>query len=378
MKKTNLFLFIIGISFFSCTGAEKKPIGTISDIATDFPTTEKLEFKPFNKYNILENGNYMIDGSILWQFTGNDPNNVGYCYDLNTGEKLSTIASIGNAGNEFIGVSFSNSVMTRDSIHLYAASSYGINVMTSNGGSWTIKTFAKKDITENLPLGERKFSVITSPDSIFATKMVKLPNGSGLVNIIGIRSGDTPPETSINNNTIAIFNNKDVKGYQTINYDSFGITDFEPNSAIKFTYSLGKIEVKDNNIAAFSMNSNFILQTVNLNNGKVLNEKRYVKIQMKEKSSTPKNEMRIYIDAMRSNDKYIYCVVSGYFTEEDKELKQQQRELFVFDWDLNPIKRFELPNEREDKLIISYDCSTIYIGKQTEEGLVLTKADLNI
>lgn len=65
-------------------------------IDADFPITEKLEFKPFNKYDILDEGNCMIDDSILWYFSRYDNHNIGFCYDLRTGEKLSTIAMKGD------------------------------------------------------------------------------------------------------------------------------------------------------------------------------------------------------------------------------------------------------------------------------------------
>ena len=48
--KTNaqLLLLLIGIFFFSCNSTVKNQIIPISNIDTDFPVTEKLEFKPFN------------------------------------------------------------------------------------------------------------------------------------------------------------------------------------------------------------------------------------------------------------------------------------------------------------------------------------------
>lgn len=98
-KKLQILSFFIAISFFSCASADKNPL--FSDLNTDFPTSEKLELKPLNKLNILDDGSYMIDGSILWCF-GQDEHSVGYCYDLNTGEKLSTIATRGKAINELI------------------------------------------------------------------------------------------------------------------------------------------------------------------------------------------------------------------------------------------------------------------------------------
>ena len=84
--KTNaqLLLLLIGIFFFSCNSTVKNQIIPISNIDTDFPVTEKLEFKPFNKFDIFERGFCMIDDSILWSVEENE-DNFGFCYDLNTG-----------------------------------------------------------------------------------------------------------------------------------------------------------------------------------------------------------------------------------------------------------------------------------------------------
>ena len=60
--KTNaqLLLLLIGIFFFSCNSTVKNQIIPISNIDTDFPVTEKLEFKPFNKFDIFERGFCMM------------------------------------------------------------------------------------------------------------------------------------------------------------------------------------------------------------------------------------------------------------------------------------------------------------------------------
>ena len=90
--------------------------------------------------------------------------------------------------------------------------------------------------------------------------------------------------------------------------------------------------------------------------------------------------MNLNIQAMKVNAKYILCKVGGYFSEEDKEAELQKEAIFVFDWDLNPLKKFELP-DLEDKLgyyTISNDCNSVYFCEYNEEGITLYKADLNL
>ena len=372
MKKRNQFiLLVIGISFFSCNNATKKSIIPLSNIDTDFSVTEKLEFKPFNKYNILGDGICEIDDSTLWYFEDSE-NDFGACYDLNTGKKLSIIASRGEAVNELSeleGLKFIG-----DSVLLYANRS-------------TIKTFAKKDIIDNIPMEDRKCSVITTPEDIFVHKMTKLPNGSTLATIRPPFEFEKKKINEINKKSVAIFNDNEANSYETIKYDSFDVEEAtrkqrDANELIKWAYAQGDIEIKDNDMAVFSVCDQFILYTFDLNGGKMANEKRYTKILRTEgeMSYMTTNDMHLSIEAMKVNDKYILCQVDGYFSEEDKESELQKEIIFVFDWDLNPIKKFELPNpeEKEGYYTISNDCKSVYFYEYNDEGITLHKADLNI
>ena len=110
----------------------------------------------------------MIDDSILWSVEENEEN-FGFCYDLNTGKKLSTIASRGRAANEL--TELEDFQIIGDSVQLYAYPNM-------------IKTFGKRDIIDNVPMGERKFTVTIVPDSIWVRRMVKLPNGFVLATLM--------------------------------------------------------------------------------------------------------------------------------------------------------------------------------------------------
>lgn len=375
--KTPLLLFLIGFSFFSCNDTTKK--STTSDISSDFPTTEKLEIKfsnqlaikSFDKYNISESGICVIDDSILW-YVEDGKDNLGACYDLNTGKLLSVIASRGTAANEVNGLT--GFKIVGDSILLHE-------------GRNTIKTFAKKDILDNIPMEYRKVSVTTTPDSIWVSRMTKLPNGSVLATIRPPFEFEKEKINEINKKSVALFNTNKANSYETIKYDSFDVKaakdkEIAANDLIKWTYAQGFVETKDNNTAVFSVSDQFILYTFDLNSGSVINEKIYTSPQRtrEEMSFTTTNDMNLNIQAMKVNAKYILCKVGGYFSEEDKEAELQKEAIFVFDWDLNPLKKFELPDP-EDKLgyyTISNDCNSIYFCEYNEEGITLYKADLNM
>lgn len=83
--------------------------------------------------------------------------------------------------------------------------------------------------------------------------------------------------------------------------------------------------------------------------------------------------MNIY--SVETNDKYILCSVQGYLCEKDKLYKKA---IYVFDWELNPIKKFDLPERKNGYYTISSDCSAVYFCDYNVEGLTLYKADLNI
>ena len=372
--KTQLLLLFITLFLLSCNGVVKNQSVPISNIDTDFPTTGKLEFEPFNKLDIFEMGFCIIDDSILWSVKeGKD--DFGFCYNLNTGEKLSTIVSKGRAANEL--TQLEDFKIIGDSVQLYTE----VN---------TIKAFAQKDIIDNMPMGEREFSVITIPDSILVRQATKLPNGSVLVTIMPVLSEfEQGKINEFNKKSVAIFNNKEANSYETINYGSFDLgkakgMELPANDLIKCAYADGSVEIKGNDMAVFSVSHQFILYTFDIKSGNVVNEKRYTEMQRikstDEMSTSLRtvNDRQIEIESMRTNDKYILCDVRGYFSEEDKDQKQNKEAIFVFDWDLNPIKKFDLPNRKNGYYTISKDCKSVYFCEFNEDGLVLHKANLNI
>lgn len=374
--KIQFLLLLISFSFFSCNSTIKKTAVAISNIDTDFPVTEQLEFDFFKKYDIVENGTCIVDGSILW-YIRVDGGDLGTCYDLSTGEKLSTIALRGRAANEL--TELRGLDIIGDSIHFYTY------------GNSSIKSFAQKDIIDNVPMGERGFSVVTTPDSILISRMIKLPNGSVLATIRPAEVYEQSKVNELNQKSIAVFNEKEVKTYQIIDYETFDIEDgrrdidLSTTDLIKATYADGNIAIKDNDMAVFSLKNQFILYTFDIKNGNVVNEKRYTKVQREKVRDganymphNATNDRRLDIHKMVANEKYILCEVSGYLSDEDKETELFKSAIFVFDWQLNPIQKIDLPNREKGYYIISNDCKSVYFCEYNEEGLALYKADLNI
>lgn len=375
--KNQLLLYLLGVSLFGCNST---PDTSSSDINTDFPVTEQLKITPsyqiaiapFFHYNsVHENGICVIDGSLLW-YVKDGENDCGACYDLNTGNQLSVIATKGTTANQIS--TLTGFKIMGDSLQLY------------EGGN-TIKTFAKKAITDNTPLETRTASVTTAPDSIWVARMAKLPNGSVIATIHPPFEFQREKINEINKKSVAIFNWNTATSHETINYDSFNIESPKTNETatdelIKWTYAQGAVAVKDNNTAVFAASNQFILYTFDLNTGKVTNEKRYTSpLRTGETMAYMTiNDMELYIHFMQTNDKYIFCKVKGYLSQEDKDIELKKEALFVFDWNLKPIKKYELP-EQENIMgyyTLSTDCKSVYFCEYNEEGIMLHKADLNL
>ena len=374
MKKKILFLlFFIGISISYGYSAVKSSEPPLSSMNTDFKVIEKLELKPFKEYDNLNLGSCIIDGSVLWYFREGS-RNFGSCYDLNTGKKLSVIATKGAASYELAGLE--RFEVTNDCILLWS-------------DKRTIKAIAKKDILNNVSPENRTISVTTIPKDVLVSNVTRLPNGSFLATIHpAIFDFERGKREDVNKNSVIIFDNKEIKSYDPIKYDSFEIEapkemETATNDLIKWVYAQGVVKTKGNDMAVFSLNDQFILYTLDLKSGKVLNEKRYTKILRdgREMSFGSKNDMLLEIENMEVNDKYIFCEVCGYFNKEDKQARLRKNAVFVFDWNLKPIKKFELPSLSREKggyYVISNDCSSVYFCESSTDGLMLYKADLSM
>lgn len=390
-KNIILILLAMIIINISCSGAPKKNDSkiSISDINTDFSNSETLKLSHFRDYMNIYGGITCFDDSVIWANSGSTYN-IGYCYDLNTGKKLSTIADIGKAAYEF--TRHPNLYYDNDYIHAYYES----------GSKHYIKSFSKKDIIENKPMNERNFSVVTVPDSICVFRATKLPNGSILVNIEPTKYSPLfYRKYKFNTNSVAVINSEEANSYETIDYKSFNSEKDESTEKfnldevvenaklcdkIKMSYAQGEFCAKGSEIVAFTMYNQFILYTFDINTGKVLNEKRYTEALDDEIPSSfmTINSMKQKITKIKANDKHIVCLVKGFFSEKDKVAKIYKEAIFVFDWDLNPIKRFNLPDspslphDESIKNIISADGKTLYQCHYHSEGITVSKASLEV
>lgn len=364
-----LLLVIILLTVSGCTNTPSNyQAFPLSDLQTDFPQTDTLNFEKVNTYNIFSHNAIEVSDSTLWTFNmGGDE--IGYCYDLNTGKEISTIASFGRAKNE-LDNDYSSINIGRDSIFFFYE------------GEKMIKSFSMKDIKNNVPLGERRPTITHIPDSLNATLINKLPNGAFLMTLSPIlRHG----KQDFNPYSLALVHNNEIRTYATINFNSYNLVmdkenPLSANEFIKANYAYGEISTKNNNMAVLSVNNQVILYTLNLLNGKVMNEKRYTEMKCETNGYTSNNDLELSITNIDSNDKYIFCIIKGYMNKKDKdnkEIEKRKQMLLIFDWQLNPIKKYELPYE--SICFFPIDNTTyIYQNVSNSEGATLYKAKINL
>lgn len=376
MKKRFLPLLWLGVAFLGCkTEPKGANEGLISDLGKDFPVVEKLKFESFNKYEIgVEIGGSVVDGNVLWHFeSGEDNKDFGWCYNLNTGEKLGVLALRGEGKNDLMAGEWFQ--MAGDSVTLYQ-------------DRGTMKIFAKKDIVGGMPVEERNGSMWKAPEGILISQAVKLPDGTVLATVRPpMFEFELAQGNELNQKTIVLFGKGGTKAYDVIDYDSFDLgkateAELSAEDLLRWNYAQGCVAVKDDSTVVFSVDGQFILYTWDVNTGKTLAEKRYTKAERDggEMSLVTTNENKLSIQSVTASDRYIVCDVTGYFSDEAKEAKKAGRALFVFDWDLEPVKRFDLAlRDEEGYYRVATDCSAVYFCKQSgEHELTLYKADLNI
>lgn len=374
---------LISFFLFSCNNTSKFPL---SNVDTDFAVAEQLDFQLYKQLKVMQD-NFMddlittcninvVDDSVLWYVEAFDErvDDTYICYNLNTGEPLAATTSLGMSAEEMEWVT--GFKIAGDSVYFY------------EGRKNTIKTFLKQEIVRNVPVEDRKVSVTTFPDSVWVSRMTKLPNGSVIATIRPPFEFEKNNVKEINKNSVVVWNNQEMKGYQTIDYTSFDVkkrkrTDIPANDLIKWTYAQGFIETRGNDLAVIASSDQFMLYTFDVTTGKVLNEKRYTPVEYsnEEFCFLSTNDMQQSILALQANDEYIVCKVGGYFNAEDKEYEVYQEAIFVFDWNLNPIKRFDLPDlGQKGYFSISNDARSVYFNDFSGEMFTLTlyRADLKL
>lgn len=380
MKTKIAYLFLLGLLTVACS---KQPNQSqtipLSDINADFPVAEKIEYHPIQKFDIYTSGGIDIKDSILW-LTYIEAPIVGHAYNLYTGEQIAPIAASGRALNE-IEYGWEKYEITNDSI-FFMFNSVGM-----------VKGFALKDILNNQPMGERKAVIQTVPDSIRISKLDKLPDGSVLISIQSFSHIKTRTQ-GMKEQSFAYYDGKNLTGFQPYPFDRLNLStncDDEQllQDVLKLAFTQGNISFKNNNEFAGTVSDQFIVYTFNKEEGKIMHLKQYTTIVYQTDSGANSynyitdNERHISLSSVQTDNQYIVCMGSGYFTQEEAEAKKAKIALFVFDWNLNPIKRIDIKKQKQNEnnimmYKVDLDQRRIYCIESGKEGLSIYEADLNL
>lgn len=364
MKSHSKLLLLATFLMLSCLPQKNKDNDNTSNLYTDFPNSSELIFNSIFSLDIQRNGAAFINDSTLWHFEMNN-DNLGYCHDLNNMKKLSAIITKGKASYELSELGTINFV--GDSIQF--------------GTQHLIKSFSIKDIENNLAINERGFSEYFIPQNIKINRGYKLSNGD----VIGTIPPLSNEEFDASSNNLVLISKDDTKYYNTINYLDYGFSDSELNSSvgkeIKQRFSECLIGTMRTDKAIFALTEpNLAFYTFDLQNGKVLNRKQYAKYnaRIEGNSCYLTNDLNLRCEKMMSNDNYICFHVSGYFSEVDKENSDRKEAFLIFDWDLNPIKRFDLKKRKNGYYTMSNDCKKAYFCEHSKNGFLLHIAKTNL
>lgn len=342
MKKITLLisLFIIG---YSCSSEQKTDV--IKDIDFDFPTTDTITFNPLKTFNIASDVKSIhVKDSVLFVLENNN-DNLGYCYSINSGEKISTILNKGRAANEQIDPFV---FFTKDSIQFI-----DMNTISSR----LIKTFSLDDIISK-PISERTFSVTHfTQDTLSLYFYVKIGNET----IFGTNAKSEKDSDMC----YFIFNPEKVFSfgkYEKEIFDSKESYDCKSQGSI-LMFSHIRLS-GDKVIVAYQFGMG--LNVIDTDKKAITKERYYNKFKCNEDGFTP--IFKYKCKTIECDDENIY-----YFTRNIMD-DDEYMNILVFDWELNPIKRYAIKCNRND--FMSYKDKTLYLMTQGEETMELLEYKL--
>lgn len=323
IKKVLLSLLVIGTSVFVKPATAQK----LDNVNSDFPKSTPIKrLEPIVLKNIEKIGWSVIKDNL---FITNSPTATNHCIaiDMKDGRRIAEFIEIGKGENQMESV---------ESINLYGSDS--LMAMTRK----IVKTYAIKDLMK----GDAKANVINHPDSI--TSLIY---------------------TKIDGNTImgagASYYNRGKKRYykatndkcttfMDINHDHFNVVMANPDgpkyqAKAQDYYSLMTPNKKTALVAMATRNGR-ILEIINTETMKIEKSKMYNQATINaEMHPSGKRVAKMYViginsfNSVCSDDKYIYVVMA----EKGDEPKTANYSLLIFDWDLKPIKKYDIMKGRE-------------------------------
>lgn len=329
MKKNVLYILLF---LASCTSSNMKQDGFVmSDLDVDFPVTDTIHLNPIplQSFEILAGiSSILVKDTALFVFEHN-PDNFGHCYSINSGKELSVIVGVGNAMNEFIKNATINTSFVGDSIQL----------RDFNNG--VVMTFLASDVVTK-PLGEREFSIRGrlkhSPLIDFT-----ITDKNILVGINKDRSDDT-------NRGYCTYDGKDFSFFGEIKKEMFNSSKEVTPLDMKWL-RFGSYANYGNKVV-MSETFGIILHVIDVDKKSIDFERYYSQILCEESNGriVNMNNYDIYSYEVSCNEKNIFSPVRKKNIKKSEEAGEEISDHFtlVFDWELNPIKKYYFAKPLDD------------------------------
>lgn len=343
MKKLFLPALLVLISCGGSVNTDKTLV--LSNLDVDFPVTDTIQPSYIQTFeNISRTSTCAVKDSIIYVSEDNN-SNCGHSYNIYTGEQISTIINIGRASNEIPGLR--GFLIKGDSIQLF--DTYAIQ---SNNNPQTIKTFALNDILTK-PMGERNFSSVTIPDTLFTISYLKIDGG--------IILGSNSAGELTNNLRYFISENNQITYFGDIMeglVESVIVLD-EKNKRLSYNpFVFTEFGCYNEKIVAVN-SSIMMLEVINTVEKTVEKGKYYDKYLIKNENQGESTGCYRPSSVMCTKEN-IFCIAIKKSIVGNKPIFESY--IFVFDWNLNPVKKYYIAggDALNFNYILSNDCKSIY------------------
>lgn len=340
MKITLLYILLFLVS---CSSSSKKQSDIIiHDTDIDFPTADTIEFTPRQSFEILDNIRplWCVKDSVLFVEIYNNPDRLGICYSINSGKEISTIINIGRAANEAnTSCSFKYG---EDSIH------FCDNIYHN------IKTFAINDIISK-PMWERPFSINMIPDSLISSHFTKIDT----ITIFGTNS-NLNQLSYYRNYLYYTYDGKDLSFFGEVRREAFETQkDYEESVKEKCLFQTTKIATNKNRVIIANI-FGIALHVVDPHKKKIIKERYYNTYKYNPSNARTFTTSKYQSCFVLCSDEYVYCVSQVKDEKKSAEMDRKifENHIFVFDWDLNPIRKYFFVGN--DKINLSHDGKSLY------------------
>lgn len=307
-----------------CTSVPGKQSIMLSDFKRDFPVSKVVSLKPIQTFDIASNiSSFMVKDSVIFVIEHNS-DNLGHCYSLNSGEQISVILGRGKADNEFPSISYISFLFQGDSIQFY------------NPWLRMMKVFATQDVYTK-PLGEREFSTVVMPNNNLISCFSRIGENMYI--------GSFCYRTKEQNDRYFLYDKNGFTSFGDFEIELFD-TDTEVNDiTMKFAFDPSFARYGDKVVTV--NNDGILLQTIDLNEKIIENQKYYNKIKLKDRREENQPwliENEYSSGSIRCDEEYVYFALTRRDDEKSEEVGKRisDKYILVFDWNLNPITKYDL------------------------------------